>query len=237
MIWALLACTKPDAESDAVETDDSDVPIDRNAVWTPILLETFEPLARWQDAERWKTTPPACPSTVANGETTTYTGGCVDGDGLAWTGTLVRTDISRGTRLVYDGFGTDSGLDGEMVWFADADRLEVDLAARDAAGSVLRAWTTGYTFESAIGARAAWARAGKGEGSFSGRLTTADGLYDVAGSIGHDGACGREPDRGEVLVSGFRAGTLTLNGAAICDGCVPLADEYGIGEICPFLAP
>jgi hypothetical protein len=235
LLW-FLACAPLQSESDTDLAPDTDVPNDRTAVWTPVLGGVFTPLDLWLQADGWVANPPACPQAAASGDVTTYSGGCTDDRGLVWTGELVRTDATRGTRLEYRGFGpgVDATLDGELVWFRDGDRLEVDLTERGPGGGLLRAWTSGYQVTSAGGARAAWTRAGRGDGAVSGSLTVGDGLYQVAASIGHDGVCGREPDRGEVTVTGFRAATLTFNGAAICDGCVPVADEYGIADICPF---
>lgn len=229
----LLVIDPGDTDSDAVDTDPivEDPPPTEDPVAVLVFEATLGP-PLWMAWGRALVASGGCPSAEPAGATDwTLTGGCADAEGRAWSGSGTFRRTAEGERLDFGDLSWAAGdgggaLSGQILWMNDV--LTADHVLRDEAGS-LRWAHDGHT-----ASPGAVAIADDGEWDVAGRMTVAGlGAVDVIGVLTRGGACAREPDAGDLEVSGPVTLDVDFDGAEVCDGCVPYSGGSS-GSACAF---
>jgi hypothetical protein len=236
----LVACRRDEAPEETSVPEDTDAPVETIPV-DDIFQATVAPYGWWRSVREWENNGPGdCPTAYAIDETHWRIdgAGCVDDEGATLTGSIEWLDGPQGERIGFLGFAVvdDAGTriyEGEIV-VDNAAIMTSSYTVRDAAGTLVLAYND-HTFSSLSGFQAAWLQLGPGSSTVSGQLTVLDrGIYELAGTIDHTGACDQEPDGGAIDLTGPETVGFGFDGAAVCDGCVPYTEPLGTGELCPF---
>jgi len=240
-----VGCTKgnvipgdsSDSDTDVIDTDTGPT---EDETMEALFEAAHAPPLWWRTVQAWVDVDSTCPAVSVTDSThwAVEGGGCTDGD-TTYDGSIEWLDGTQGMRVGFDGFRV-SRPDSDLVYDGGVDVytsgiLQGDYTARTPAGDLVYSYAAVHTttaddfLDVYVGLQS---------GSF-----TTDGTFTAAGfgafalneTVTHGGTCDREPDGGELDLTGPDDITFTYNGGAICDGCLPFqVGSDPPGEICPW---
>lgn len=268
-----LGCPANDDDSSVGDDDDSSGVDDDDAAEQLWLFDSDEdvglgivggqatPLVAYQMWNSQVTNATGdCPEVTEAAGTLTVTGGCADGGGRQWEGTITAAmDLSTDPQtrsMVYDGFSITSPA-GDVVVALDGTQ---EVEGTDLNDPAVRRYSRFDTAaELHVGAMAAFTdvrvyseivhtgevtslpplnpdRSISGAASIQGTVINRDhGTFDVdTVDLLHDPACDREGMSGVVVLIGANTVTATHEGEIECDGCFGYVSDDGLDSvICP----